>query len=327
MGRRVLVCGAGSIGRRHISNLLDLGAEVFVWRNRGELLSEIASEFPVQICSSLTEGISVVEAVVVATATDEHIPIATMALKAKRALFIEKPLSNNWDGVDALSKLAEGNVVEVGFQFRSHPNLIELAAVLQSSEQGKILAYRLAMGHRLDAWRPEQDYRQGYSANSERGGGALFDLIHQIDIALWLFGPASGVQAVMANLGTLNIKGDDMTNLLLTHKNGLTGHIQLDMASPVYRCEVEVMTTSAIFQWSSKEGKVYKISPEGETIIDQLPPKFGRNNLFHSHMRHFLERIGNSEISPLCSFHDGMAALNVAIRVRDANASKKMTLI
>ena len=183
------------------------------------------------------------------------------------------------------------------------------------------------MGHRLDAWRPNQNYEQGYSANSERGGGALFDLIHQIDIALWLFGPVTGVNAVLAKLGDLNIQGDDVTNLLLTHKSGVTGHIQLDMASPVHRCEAEVMTRSAIFRWSNAEGMLRQLSPEGETIVDRLPEEFKRNDLFYTQMEHWLKRIDDPKLLPLCAFGDGVAALRVALGAREASALKQMVKI
>lgn len=324
MGKRVLVCGAGSIGRRHIANLLGLGAEVSVWRARGDILAEIAHEFPVKTFASLPNAIAGAEAVVVATATDQHVAIAAEALKTGRALFIEKPLSHDWTGIDNLHRLAKNAIVEVGCQFRTHPNLIALSLLLGQPEYGRPLTYRLAMGQRLDAWRPTQNYEHGYSADSARGGGALFDLIHQIDIALWLFGPVVTVNAVLSKLGELNIQGDDVTNLLLTHSSGVTGHIQLDMASPVYRCEAEVMTSKALFRWSNVEGRLRHVSPECETIVDRVPDGFERNDLFLTHMVHFLKRLDNSTLPPLCKFEDGVAALKVVIGAREANLLGKM---
>jgi predicted dehydrogenase len=328
MSKRILVCGAGSIGRRHISNLLLLGAEVSVWRARSDLLFEIAHDFPVRTCLDLAQAIAEAEAVVVATATDQHVEIATEVLKAGRALFIEKPLSHDWIGIDSLRYLAEASVVEVGCQFRAHPNLILLAGLLGQPEYGQTLTYRLAMGHRLDAWRPAQDYQKGYSADSSRGGGALFDLIHQIDIALWFFGPVVAVNAVLAKLGDLNIRGDDVTNLLLTHESGVTGHIQLDMSSPIYRCEAEVITSKVVFRWSNAEGLLRSYSPEYEAVLDRLPLGSGRNNLFLSHMTHFLKRLDSSVLlPPLCTFEDGVAALRVALAARKANSLGKMVKI
>lgn len=319
MAKRVLVCGAGSIGRRHIANLLQLGAEVLVWRTRVYLLAEIARDFPVRTYTDLSAAIAEADAVVVATATDQHLAFAIKVLKANRALFIEKPVSHDWTGIEDLRQLTVGKSVEVGCQFRAHPNLITLAHLLRQRENGRPLTYRLAMGHRLDAWRPTQDYRQGYSADAARGGGALFDLIHLIDLALWFFGPVVAVNAVLSKVSDLEIQGDDVANLLLTHENGVTGHIQLDMTSPVHRCEVEVMTTTAIYRWSNGESLLHRHSPDGETIADRLPEGFERNDLFLAHIGHFLKRLDDPALPPLCAFEDGVAALKIALGAREAD--------
>lgn len=327
MGKRVLVCGAGSIGRRHIANLLHLGAEVLVWRTRVHLLAETARDFPVRTFTDLSAAIADADAVVVATATDQHLPLAIQVLKANRALFIEKPLSHDWTGIDDLSQLAAGKPVEVGCQFRAHPNLIALANLLGQPESGRTFTYRLAMGQRLDAWRPTQDYRQGYSADAARGGGALFDLIHQIDLALWFFGPVVAASAVLSKMSDLEIQGDDVTNLLLTHKNGVTGHIQLDMASPVQRCEAEVMTAEVIYRWSNAEGLLRRRSPDGETVVDRLPEGFERNDLFRAHMKRFLERLEEPALQPLCALEDGVAALRIALAARESNLQEQRVRI
>jgi len=327
MSKRVLVCGGGSIGRRHIANLIRLGSDVLLWRVRSELLTEISNDFPVKIYKDLTNAIADADAVVIATSTDQHISIATKVLEAGKALFIEKPISHNWTGIDNLAHLALGKVIEVGFQFRTHPNLIALESKLKQTEHQRLLTYRLAMGYRLDAWRPTQDYKKSYSASAARGGGALFDLIHQIDIALWLFGPVISVQAILAKLSDLSIQGDDVTNILLTHKSGVTGHIQLDMVSPVNRCEAEVITSNAIFRWDNTLGKLLEVSSEGEIIVDSLPHEFQRNDLFYTHMKHWLSRIDDPNILPLCSFENGIEALKVALSARISDTSKKMIKI
>jgi len=327
MAKHVLVCGAGSIGKRHIANLLQLGAKVSVWRSQNHLLRTIGDEFDVEVNEDLDNAIDKADAVVIATATDNHIPLAIKVLQAGKALFIEKPLSHNWTGIEDLQRLAFGKIVEVDCQFRTHQNLIALSQLLQQTGNDNILTYRFAMGHRLDAWRKGKDYRKAYSSDATRGGGALFDLIHQIDLAIWFFGPVAEVNAVLSKRSELDISGDDVSNLLLTHRSGLTGHIQLDMASPVYRCEAEVMTTGSIFNWSYSQGTLRNHSQEENVIVNQVPEGFERNDLFITHMAHFLERLVDNSLPPLCSLEDGIAALRVAICSREANLSgKKITI-
>lgn len=325
--KHVLVCGAGSIGKRHIANLLQLGAKVSVWRSQTHLLKSIKDEFDVEIHENIDDAINKVDAVVIATATDNHIPIAIKVLQAGKSMFIEKPISNSWEGIEDLQRLASGKVVEVGCQFRAHQNLIALSKLVQRKGNDKILTYRFAMGHRLDVWRKGKDYREAYSSDAKRGGGALFDLIHQIDMAIWFFGPVTEVNAVLSKRSVLDISGDDVSNLLLTHSSGLTGHIQLDMASPLYRCEVEVMTSDSILYWSYSKGILQNYFPEENIIVDQLPDNFERNDLFMTHMAHFLKRLYDNSLPPLCSINDGIAALRTAICLREASTQGKKVIL
>ena len=57
-----------------------------------------------------------IEAEVVATATDAHVAIATAALKAGRVLIIEKPLSHDWVSIDNLSRLVKGTLLKLDFR-------------------------------------------------------------------------------------------------------------------------------------------------------------------------------------------------------------------
>lgn len=327
MAKNVLVCGAGSIGKRHIANLLQLGANVSVWRSQTHLLKFIRDEFDVEIQENIDEAINRVDAVVIATATDAHIPIAIKVLEAGKAMFIEKPISHSWEGIENLLRLALGKVVEVGCQFRAHQNLFALSKYLQQTGNDKILTYRFAMGHRLDVWRKGKDYREVYSSDAKRGGGALFDLIHQIDLAIWFFGPVTEVNAVLSKRSRLDISGDDISNLLLTHSSGLTGHVQLDMASPVYRCEAEIMTSDSILNWSYSKGILQNHFPDESIIIDQVPDNFERNDLFMTHMAYFLKRLSDNSLPPLCSINDGIAALRTAICLREASTYGKKVIL
>ena len=324
MSKHILVCGGGSIARRHIKNLLQLGVTVTVWRSRNHLLADLAEEFPINTCDNLLSIFNDVDGVVIATSTDTHISIALQALKAKRAIFIEKPISHNWINVDKLFDLGKNIVIEVGFQFRSHPNLTVLKKKLEKFNTLDLLSYRFAMGYRLDLWRPGQDYKQSYSADSSRGGGALFDLIHQIDIALWFFGPVVEINAVLSKRSSLKIDADDIANLILTHACGITGSIQLDMLSPINRCEIEIITNNSIINWNNTEGKLFETNPlHDKVLINQVPQLFERNDLFLSHMKHWINRLDNSNLISRCSLESGAEALKVAIAARDSSNLKQ----
>ena len=321
MKTRVLVCGAGSIGRRHIKNLKAIGADVFVWRRRTELAKELEKEFGVTVFASLEHGLKQVDAVVVATATDSHISVATDAAKCGKAIFIEKPVSHNLDGVKEFCKLVEENniVVEVGCQLRAHPNLIMLFELIMQEQFGPLFTFRAVVGQRLDCWRPGTDYRCCYSSDASRGGGALFDLIHEIDLIHWLAGPVKSIHAHLTQVSDLDIKGEDLANLIMVTENDVVGQVQLDMLSPTYRRGLEFIFRDAVLTWDYRSGTLECITDTKKKIVNQVPQNFERNTLFLKHMQHFIERTKNSDIEPLCSLSDGIAALRTAHAARLSN--------
>ena len=238
-----------------------------------------------------------------------------------KALFLEKPLSHDEDGVPRLVETAAGLVVEIGCQMRAHPNLQALAARLAVGDDGPIHTFRAVIGQRLDQWRPGTDYRASYSADAARGGGALLDLVHEIDLVHWLVGPPIAVSAELAKVSTLEIAGDDLANLTLTVAGGAVGQVQLDMLSPAYRRELEIVCRDAVYHWSHADGTLVRRAGGSIEIVDRVPPRFERNCLFMEHMRHFLARLANPDRPALCPLADGAAVLHTALAARRAAVS------
>ncbi|MFN3440384.1 MAG: Gfo/Idh/MocA family oxidoreductase, partial [Acidovorax sp.] len=71
----------------------------------------------------------------------------------------------------------------------------------------------------------------------EQGGGVVFDLVHEIDMALWLLGPLTVLGAVGGRFGPLEIRSDDVHVALLRGSNGAPVTVSLDYVSaqPVRR--------------------------------------------------------------------------------------------
>jgi len=320
---KILVCGAGSIGKRHIKNLKSLGVEVLAWRSRGEISTELAEEYRIEVYTSIDEAMENADAVVVATATDTHIVIASKAVSYNKPVFIEKPLSDTYDNIaNFLESIPKNHIIEIGFQLRAHPNLIKLHELIKNHEFGDLYTYRAVVGQRLDEWRPGVDYRKSYSANRTRGGGALLDLTHEIDLIRWLTGPIQEVSGNLASISDLEIDAEDLVNLILVNKSGAVGQIQLDMLSPVYRRSLELVFQKAILHWDAVQGVLQSKSPEGVLIEHKVLDEFDRNDMFVYQMRHFINRIKNN-IEPLCSLQSGVDVQKIVQAARQSYKLKK----
>ena len=154
---KVLVIGAGSIGRRHATNLDALGASVTV--------------VDVEMGEVVPSGY---DGVVVATPSTLHARHGLAALGTGATVFIEKPLAATVAEARTLLDAGSDRIM-VGYNLRYHEPNLRLAAMLEGGAIGRPISYRFWFGHWLPDWRPGTDYRSAYSARSDLGGGVLFE--------------------------------------------------------------------------------------------------------------------------------------------------------
>lgn len=132
---KILIAGLGSIGRRHLRNLLTLGErDILLYRTgRSTLLDDELAGFPVETdLKAAWEHRP--ETVIVANPTSLHLEVAIPAAERGCHLLIEKPVSHSLDGVERLREAVErgGGRVLVGFQFRFHPGLQKIKQIISS---------------------------------------------------------------------------------------------------------------------------------------------------------------------------------------------------
>src|SRR5262249_23329488 len=112
-----------------------------------------------------------------------------------------------------------------GSTLRCHALVTALRARLAAR---RVCLLAAVAGQYLPDWRPGRDWRSGYSADLGRGGGALRDLSHELDLALWLCGPWQRVAALGGRSGLLPIESDDHWAVLLAFASGATANLRLD---------------------------------------------------------------------------------------------------
>jgi len=323
---KILVCGYGSIGKKHALNLQKLQADIKIWRQRGDQVQAVIDDGFV-FEPSLDAGLEWCDAAVIATATNSHIEPAMKAAQLQKPFYLEKPVSHNKDGLDMLVEAAQGLVVEVGCQMRQHPNLKALQTRLQKGEDGAVLAFQAWVGQRLDQWRPGTDYRKSYSADAERGGGALFDLVHEIDLMTWLAGVMQSVYADLRQNSDLEMKAEDLANLVLVTRAGAAGTVQLDMLSPAYRRGLQIICARAIYRWEMTEGILWRDDGSGAVCIDKITDDYKPSMMLFDTMAHFLKRVNDPSIPASCSLAEGVHDLDILLGAREAHKTGQRQML
>lgn len=320
---RVLVMGCGSIGTRHIQNLLALGVKTIVaYDPRADRRQDVKTRFPIEVVDALpTAWAYRPTAAVIATPTDLHVPLALEAAQHGCHLFIEKPLSDRCDeAVGRLLTLVRERklLTLVGCNLRFHPTLRAVKQLCDERVVGRIVSARVEYGQYLPDWHPWEDYRQSYSARQERGGGVILDAIHELDYSRWLFGDVVDVTAVAGKVSRLEIDTEDVAAILLRFASGVIGEIHLDYVQRVASRSCHLIGEEGTIRWDFGEGQTrwYRAATRQWQTVSN-PDGWELNQMYLDEMRHFLKCLDAAE-QPLVDVVDAARTLEVALAAKQA---------
>lgn len=325
---RFLVIGCGSIGKRHIGNLIALDAgEIIAFDIRADRRQEVKSRFGIETLDNLDEGWGrAPNAVLITVPTSLHIPFALQAVDHGCHLFIEKPLSDSIDGVDKLiGAVRERNLVAlVGCNMHFHPALIKVKELIENQAIGRVIAARAEFGQYLPDWHPWEDYRKGYSAQRGLGGGVILDAIHEIDYIRWILGEVQAVSCFAGKLSELEIETEDTAEILLRFTSGSIGEIHMDYVQRIYSRACQIIGDEGTIRWDYTTGTVSCYSAgvgKWRTFSD--PEGWTPNQMYLDEVRHFINCLSGEE-QPTQDLVEASRTLCVALAARTSAETQKV---
>ena len=304
---KILVLGCGSIGQRHIANLVKIIPRNFIYlydpdKNQ---LDFISKKFKINSINELIyDGY---DCLFICTPPSTHIALAIDALKHGCHVFIEKPLSSNSIGISSLQKLAKKKnlLVFVGYTFRFNRGLNKIKKILLKKQLGKPLSVSAYFGQYLPDWRPNQNYKKNYSAVKSLGGGIIHDSSHEIDYLIWLFGNPKEIQSNYVKTDTLKTDVEGIAEIILKFKNNVLGTIHLDFIRREYRRSVEILYENGILSWSLKENKIKVFNSKNNKWII-YPIKENVNDMYFQEIKHVLDCIKQKKTSNIIGLDNGI---------------------
>ena len=325
---KILIAGFGSIGRRHMRNLLALGeSDILLLRSQKSTLpTEEIADIPTftRLEDALEQR---PDAVIIANPTALHLDVAIPAAQAGCSIFIEKPVSHSLDGLAELTEALRvgGGQLLVGYQFRYHPTLQKAAEIIHSGQIGRLVSLRVHWGEYLPGWHPWEDYRQSYAARADLGGGVVLTLCHPLDYIRWLAGDVACVSAVTQSLPELELSVDAVADILVKFRSGASAAVHLDYAQLPGEHTLQAVGTDGMLRWDNARGDLTVWATGQQNPHTFLPPRgFERNHLFVEQMHHFLRVVQGAEL-PRCTLQDGQQALAVALAALKSGRSGALT--
>lgn len=322
---KFLMAGLGSIGRRHLANLADVcsDAQFFAYRERGLPLGEFGEKYGIDTFSDLGKALSLkYDAVFITNPTVKHVALALEAARMGYNLFLEKPVSNSMEGIAGLRELvqAKGLITMVGFNMRFHPAVMKMKELIAGGRLGKLYFARLQNGEYLPDWHPDEDYRSGYSARKELGGGALLTQIHEIDYLLWLKDNPSRICAMTSKVSDLDIDVEDNVEILLGYKDGFIAEININYLQREHSRGCQIVGEKGSLYWDYHANTLtlyYNDSRQRETVWSD--PGFERNAMFREEVRHFIDCIREKK-ETVIDLGEGLKSLRIALAAKESDS-------
>jgi predicted dehydrogenase len=307
---RLLLCGFGSIGRRHFANARPIVPDA-TWTavepSRAAWRPEDGLEF-VESLEAITGNFDVA---LICSPTHLHASQIEALAGRAAAFFIEKPLAHDRDSLATIRRALARNPVPtmVGCNYRFEPGLLRVRELLAADAIGKPLSARAEFGQWLPSWRPHTDYRQGYAARRATGGGIILDRIHELDYITWLLGTPRTVKALSGKLSDLEIETEDTADILLRFDGGAIASVHVDYLQREYVCSLKIVGERGSIAWRFKPTSVRLLRDTWETLHEDLQPDV--NAMYVAELRHFFEAVAGGR-SPINGVDEAARTCEIA---------------
>ncbi len=323
-----LLVGYGSIGRRHLNNLHNLGVTDWAVVHTGQGTLPLELPCPARIYSDLPRALEkeVPSFAVIANPNALHIPAALACCNAGCGLLIEKPISHSFEGVDELEAAATalGTKILVGFQFRFHPALMRIRDLLRSGTMGAPLHARVIWAEHLPSWHPWEDWRNSFAARAELGGGVHRTICHPFDYLRMIFGDPVTLFATLTSGGPLELSVPEAADVVLCFSEGLTAQVHLDFWGRPSMHQMDLICSEGSVHWDYITGSLRICNPDRNGCeVYAFPGVSKRNELFLSEARHFLGVLKEEEESR-CRLEDGIAEVRICEAIERSAASGEL---
>jgi predicted dehydrogenase len=120
-------------------------------------------------------------------------------------------------------------VLGISHTLRYYPPYRLIHDIVQQGLIGQPLYLEYSLGQYLPGWHPYEDYRRFYASDAGLGGAGMDMILHEIAAIQWWLGAIGAVYARFGKVSSLEIKGPDTQDVLLTFANGCLGFFHHDL--------------------------------------------------------------------------------------------------
>ena len=209
-----------------------------------------------------------INAIYIATPPAFHEAYTLAAIKAGKPVYVEKPMSLNFEQAKRMVLAAEEHKVKlvVAHYRREWPLFKKLKELIDSGTIGNIHLVKLVYDKPALTTKELADEKIAWRVNPAVSGGGLFhDLApHQLDILYYFFGDAKKIEGIATNQAGVYEAHDLVAGYILFNNNiAFTGTWYFNAANPADHCEITGSKGSIRFSFFSSN--FIELTVEGNT--------------------------------------------------------------
>lgn len=320
---KIVIVGTGSIGRRHIENILRVEPKAeFIFLRQSGRHDSLSEGLGARVVTSVEQAVKFnPDCAIIATPSSLHTDFVLAFIQYGIAMYVEKPVVINQPDIErvyvSIKEFDYRATTLVGCNLRFLNSLRAMKEVLESGRLGQVARGVFQAGQWLPGWRPAQNYQDSYSADPERGGGVIWDLIHEIDSARYLLGDFERVMSMTSLYAPLKIKSDAVANILLGKKNGSPLiSIGLDYVArkPVRRYEIYGEKGALI--WDLPQQRLLFEDENGMELITDDPEDFNVAKTYEVAIKEFLSAV-KSDSDTSQNIQEGLKSAELAVKAKE----------
>jgi myo-inositol 2-dehydrogenase/D-chiro-inositol 1-dehydrogenase len=331
---RIGIAGLGRMGRRHAENLArrvpdaeliaacDPGADALDWAQRQLGVQQCFTDYTTMLAQAE------IDAVFLVTPTTLHAPQIVDALRARKHVFSEKPLSLDvaeCRRVESEAALQPDLKVMIGFVRRFDTSFRHAHARIRQGHIGRPVMVR---SHTLDKHDPS-----GYFVRySEKSGGMFVDMsVHDIDAARWLLGAgdasrvfATGLVAVHEGLREFHDIDNGVATCEFATGEIATIHASRTMAHG-FECITEVIGTEGRITVGGHARMDHVVISDAHGVRHECTPTFYERfeEAFLHEDTEFVQAVIADRPPPL-TLRDATEATRITIAMRQSLLEKRV---
>jgi len=328
---KFLVVGLGSMGKRRVRNLINLGHnKIYGFDIREDRRKEARKKYKIEVCSTIEACIDKnPDILIISTSPNAHLEYVKIAARNDIPFFTEVNTSPQ-DIKKIISIIKRHKIVGISsMTMKFHPAVKIIKKIIDSKKLGEIYFLNYHSGENLSDWHPWERIQDYYVSNINTGGGRD-QAVYEFEWIFWIFGKPKELFAKTEKLSRLPAKIYDMYNVTFALEKSPITNVMVDLIQRPPNRLMRIVCENGLITWDWIEGlvRVYnsKIKKWEEYRHGEGYKGFNAEEMYQEELHQVINSIINKKNNVSSFEHEYMTAKAVIMCEESSRKNRRLKI-